>query len=445
MVDPSPQQNPAINSSTGYGPSGAGACSSRRLYFNGGNDNYELWEVKFLGRMRLQKLIKVFEDDETDVDADDNANAFAELIQFIDDRSLSLVIREAKNNGRKSLGILREHYMSKSKNRVIALYTELTSMKLQDGQEITDYIIKAEAASTALTEMGENVSDTLLTAMVLKGLPNQFQTFCTIVTQRDKQMTFAEFKTSLRSYEENEKGRGVQLQSPNDSIMKIRGSEPQTRYSSDPPTRTACYSCGREGHRAATCWQTQERYGTGRGAPARRGGRPSRGSWRGGMQNRGGRPWQRQDERYAAQTLYDNSSYDGNEEKDDGEENNSFVFKIGYNSENVNIARHKMLVDCGATVHIVNDISHFVRFDKGFESEKHTIELADGSRQKGVVQGKGTAKFTLSDIGGNEQNIFLDNTLYVPTYKQNIFSVQAATSKGAWGKFQSSKCGTDFK
>lgn len=60
------------------------------------------------------------------------------------------------------------------------------------------------------------------------------------------------------------------------------------------------------------------------------------------MQNRGGVPLQRQDERYAAPTLYDNSNYnyDGNGANDDGKKNNSFVLKIGYNCKN--IARSKM-------------------------------------------------------------------------------------------------------
>jgi hypothetical protein len=55
-----------------------------------------------------------------------NMDAFAELIQFLDDRSLSLVyIRDAANDGRKASEILREHYLPKGKSRVISLYTEL--------------------------------------------------------------------------------------------------------------------------------------------------------------------------------------------------------------------------------------------------------------------------------------------------------------------------------
>ena len=57
-----------------------------------------------------------------------NATVFAELI--LGDKSLSLVIRDAQDNGIKTLTILSEHYVWKGKPKVISLYTELTSMYL---------------------------------------------------------------------------------------------------------------------------------------------------------------------------------------------------------------------------------------------------------------------------------------------------------------------------
>ena len=41
--------------------------------------------------------------------------------------------------------------------------------------------------------------------MILKGLPRNYKTFSTVVIQREKPMTFSEFKIALRNYEENEK------------------------------------------------------------------------------------------------------------------------------------------------------------------------------------------------------------------------------------------------
>ena len=72
-----------------------------------------------------------------------NATVFTKLIQFLDDSSLSLVMRDAKGNGRKALGILREYYLSKGKLKVISLYTKLTSLRRLESESITDYIIRA--------------------------------------------------------------------------------------------------------------------------------------------------------------------------------------------------------------------------------------------------------------------------------------------------------------
>ena len=67
-------------------------------------------------------------------------------------------------------------------------------------------MIRAETTSTALKGAGETVSDSLLIAMVLKGLPPEYKTFATIVTQKDeKDHKFSDFKVALRSFEETEK------------------------------------------------------------------------------------------------------------------------------------------------------------------------------------------------------------------------------------------------
>ncbi len=93
--------------------------------------------------MRLQKLYNVFVRDASEKDPPDEskrADAFAELVQCLDDRSLSLVIRDARDDGRRALEILREHYQGKGKPRIITLYTELTSLKKQENETIVDFI-----------------------------------------------------------------------------------------------------------------------------------------------------------------------------------------------------------------------------------------------------------------------------------------------------------------
>ena len=78
-------------------------------------------------------------------------------------------------------------------------------MNKGEEETITDYIIRAEAAAAAaLKGCGEEIGDSLLIAMVVKGLPASFNSFKTVITQRENQQTFQEFKISLQSFEERE-------------------------------------------------------------------------------------------------------------------------------------------------------------------------------------------------------------------------------------------------
>ena len=116
-----------------------------RLMFDGDERKYETWEVKFLAYMRLRKLRDVIlPPPDTAVSDDKNAGAFAELIQFLDDKSLSLAMRDAADDGKRALEMLRQHYAGTSKPRIITLYTELTSLSKHADESVTDYIIRAE-------------------------------------------------------------------------------------------------------------------------------------------------------------------------------------------------------------------------------------------------------------------------------------------------------------
>ena len=164
--------------STGYGPRQAQGQYSW-LCFDGDERHYEQWEVKFLGYMRLQKLKDtILPPEGAEIDGDKN-EAFAELIQFLDEKSLSLIMRDARDDGKKALEILMAHYAGSGKPRIISLYTELTYLIKHPNESVTDYVITAETASAALSSVGENVSDSLLIAMVLKGFPESFKPFVT--------------------------------------------------------------------------------------------------------------------------------------------------------------------------------------------------------------------------------------------------------------------------
>ena len=99
----------------------------------------------------------------------------------------------ARDDGPKALEVLRQHYQGKGKPQVI------TTLKKTENESIVDYVIRAEAAATALRNADEAVKDALLIAMVLKRLTSNYKTSSAIVVQQDEKMTFIEFKVSLRS------------------------------------------------------------------------------------------------------------------------------------------------------------------------------------------------------------------------------------------------------
>ena len=84
-----------------------------------------------------------------------------------------------------------------------------------------------------------------------------------------------------------------------------------------------------------------------------------------------------------------------------------------------------ILVDTGATTHIVRERSKFIKFDNSLVSEEQTIELTDGSKSHAAVQ-RGVAVMQLQDSTGRTCSAKLKHALYVPSNPCDIFSVHQA-------------------
>ena len=392
---------------TGYGPSSL-------LCFSGDEDRYELWEEKFCGYLMTRKLHEVLTSEHPDTEK--NRRVYAELVQLLDDRSLSLIIRNAKHDGKKKIGILREHYLGKGMPRVLNLYTQLSTLKMTEKEVVTDYMVRAETAATSLKAAGENISDSLLIAKVLKGLPPEFKMFCAVIGQK-KTLTFSQFKTELRAFEESEKPCKQQEDRPSEDVMNLRDQQRNSQVK--------CYACGKPGHISKDCWNKNQESRSKSNRSKR---------WCSNCKSATHFTTQCRNNK---ETKKDTSKNVNSEVASDQKDYAFCTYTEEY-PEN-KLCGKNLLADTGATAHIISEKEKYVNFDENFNPKKHMIELADGSRTSDIVQGKGDACVMLRDNSGKLRKVTVKDALYVPTYEQNIFSVQSATQKGATVTF-TSKC-----
>ena len=284
---------------------------------------------------------------------------------------------------------------------MIGLFTELITLKKEEAETLTDYVLRGETAAALLKNAGETVSDNLLIAMILKGLPTEYQPFVTVTTQRKEPHDITSFKTALRTHEETMKA----CENPSDNVMTVKSN-------------IKCYKCGQTGHRKFECKSkkhTSER-----------------------------RRWcdycksPTHDTHYCRKKLKEHSAKTVTDTNQDQE--NAIAFKVSVDpqsGEQELDSVNSLLVNTGATTHIISDKSKFCLFDTSFIPDKHSIELADGSQVSNLVKGRGEAKVKLVDNKSVIHETELHDALYVPSFKQDIFSVQCATNKGSTVEFKS--------
>ena len=115
----------------------------------------------------------------------------------------------------------------------------------------------------------------------------------------------------------------------------------------------------------------------------------------------------------------------------------TYFFALGYD---IVSDKSNLLVDCRATEHVITNKSKFINFYQNFEPGNHFVELADGSRANNIVLKSGNACIYLHNSKGHMCRCNLKNALYIPTFKQNIFSVQVATKNVVHISFERDNC-----
>ena len=89
-----------------------------------------------------------------------------------------------------------------------------------------------------------------------------------------------------------------------------------------------------------------------------------------------------------------------------------------------------LLVDSGCTSHVIKNGANFNNFNKDFSPNSHSITMADGRKSRDSVKAIGSATETVIDFKGEEHDLVLNNALYIPDFKESIFSVYRSIKNG---------------
>ena len=514
---------------TGYG-------RYARLQFDGDETKFEAWEARFLGYMELKTLREIIapitadevalstddvksEDtaagagssgkgklDKSKVDFDSkNRLAYAELIQFLDETSLGLVMREAAGNGRKALEILRTHYAGKGKTRVVTLWIDFATMEKSPSETSTSYILRVEKIATSLRSAGETVSDGTLVAMAMKGLTESaFSPFVHLMKMNEED-DFSKFKTKLRNFEETERCRNSFV-GVDDKVLKAYVKQQHSKQHggrSDDRTRGGkvnnkpgfggsnafggnsrnggrkCFRCGDYNHEVKNCPQKNKKWC---GICKDKSHDESNCSKRKGN-NTGAKKLLDQDQPNHTFNFcmhdYEEGDYSFNFTKkpdipvyggsadvyvevqksdSDNSADEDQVYSFGEDVGSINSSKdsykgdntdllasnndisaidnvvsscNALLVDSGASSHICNDESKFTNIDLNFKPQTHSVELADGSVCNNLALKRGDVDVKIKDVSGNVVSAVLKDTLFIPSFPVDIFSVSSATKQGA--------------
>ena len=185
--------------------------------------------------------------------------------------------------------------------------------------------------------------------MVLKGLPRTFNAFSIYVTHSSKELTFSECKTQLRSFEDTDK---YHQNSNDDNVMKL------TNSFSKMSNEVSCFKCNGKGHVVKICPNNFKK--------------------------------NKKCCNYCKSQTYVRESCcykkrDTIKAAAAEEEDSSFVFKINDQPQRT-IGSKRIIVDTGATSHIIKVIERIKNFDDLLQPDNHFIELAYRSKTNSVAK-----------------------------------------------------------
>ena len=182
------------------------------------------------------------------------ARAKHEINRMVSSDLLYLVADASLRSSGERWAKLEEQFQKETMSNQLTVVTRLIELRMNEEQTIDEYYKQYLEICNRLSALKCEVSEQVKIAVLLRGLPNTFDTIRAAYLARGA-FEVSELVESLRSEQLRLKPGQESMQ-----LMKVKKMEHGFKYfrpkTKGPPG--SCYVCGKMGHKAKNCWRRKD-------------------------------------------------------------------------------------------------------------------------------------------------------------------------------------------
>lgn len=283
---------------------------------------------------------------------------------------------------------LQSVYEQKTETSVHIIQQRFFQFKYEKGIAMSVFLSKIQEMQNQLKQMGEDISDKFVITKVLMSLPNEFKHFVSAwESAPDDKQTIDNLVARLLIEEERLKEKNEDLEQTSSSSAFVAKNKKPVK----------CYKCGKTGHYQSDCKSNKNNSED--------------------NVNKNNCFYCGKSGHYIEQCRFRKHKEKSSKNKT---KNNAFLVS----NASYEIHESKWLVDSGASEHMCRDRALFTSIAS--TSEKSVI-VGNGA----VISVLGCGQMAVQVSNGTKWiDTVIDNVLYVPELKTNLFSVNRATDRG---------------